>query len=99
MQDDVRFQIDKWDEPAVNECAKRAKRLGIGWGNDTLSTYMDLCATHANGCPMDFKRLSEADDFNFVHDVGGIHRHLDRKTGQLMNHFLPRFTAKVSEPG
>ncbi len=58
--------------------------------------WMDLVACHANGCPLDFERLSDADDFNIAHDVFGIRRHLDRETGQLTDHFLPRYAAKES---
>lgn len=55
---------------------------------------MDLLACHANGCPMDFKMLSKADDFNLVHDICGIRDHLDRSIGKLGGHFLPRCHAR-----
>ncbi len=64
---------------------------------DRQSCVMDLMATHANGCPLRLKCLSEADDFNLAHDVGGIARHLDRNTGKLMDCFLPRFAAPIAE--
>jgi hypothetical protein len=51
---------------------------------------MDLMATHANGCPLDFAKLAGFDDFNLVHDVSGIQRHIDRDTGTLGGCFLPR---------
>lgn len=52
---------------------------------------MDLLACHANGCPMDFLRMSTAPLFDLAHDVLGIEKHIDRKTGHLDNRFLPRF--------
>jgi hypothetical protein len=61
---------------------------------DFLSVQMDLSAAHANGCPLDLESLLAADDLSFAHDVAGISRHIDRNTGKLMGHFLPRF-AKV----
>ncbi len=54
---------------------------------------MDIAATHLNGCPLRLADLLAADDFNFSHDVFGIRRHLDRETGKLTGHFLPRFSA------
>lgn len=57
---------------------------------DPLSLQMDLIACHANGCPLDFQRILDADDFNFAHDVFGISRHINRETGELQNCFLPR---------
>lgn len=57
---------------------------------DRLSTTMDLTACHANGCPLDLAKLAVADNFNLAHDVFGIARHLDRKTGKLRDYFDPR---------
>ena len=57
---------------------------------------MDITAAHANGCPLDLVGLLAADDFNFAHDIGGIQRHIDRETGRLGGHFLPRFALPVS---
>jgi hypothetical protein len=51
---------------------------------------MDVQATHANGCPLDFTKWLSFDDFSFWHDVRGIQRHIDRQSGELRNCFLPR---------
>lgn len=51
---------------------------------------MDLSACHANGCPLDFKRLLAFPDFDFAHDIFGINQRIDRETGQLRNCFVPR---------
>lgn len=56
-----------------------------------LDVLMDITACHCNGCPLDLEKLVCADDFSFVHDVLGIMRHLNRGSGQLNQHFLPRF--------
>lgn len=58
-----------------------------------LCLRMDLAACHANGCPLRLADLLGADDFNLAHDVYGIHRHINRETGKLDGHFLPRFSA------
>lgn len=59
------------------------------FGNDRLTTAMDISACHI-GCPLDLAGLLAADRFNFVHDVAGIIRHINRETGKL-EHFCPRF--------
>lgn len=59
---------------------------------DRVDLMMDLSATHAT-CPLQLANLLEANDFNFGHDIAGIRRHLDRKTGHLKNCFVPRFAA------
>jgi hypothetical protein len=56
-----------------------------------LTWIMDITVTHANGCPLNLAAFLAADDSEFVHDAFGIARHIDRKTGQLGDCFLPRF--------
>jgi hypothetical protein len=56
-----------------------------------LVYLMDVLATHANGCPLDLAALANASDLDLAHDMGGIIRHIDRKTGQLTGCFLPRY--------
>lgn len=72
----------------LSKLALRSLRLHIH--SDKQDAMMDLDACHSNGCPLDFDKLEAFDDFNFTHDVAGIARHLDRRTGKLEDHFLPR---------
>jgi len=58
---------------------------------DRISLLMDLEAVHCNGCPLRLQDLLEADNFNFLHDILGIRRNIDRITGKLRNEFYPRF--------
>lgn len=75
--------------------ASRAQDLGlINERYDRMTCIMDLSACHANGCPLDLEKLENAQDFDFVHDVAGIARHMDRTTGQLTDCFVPRFAAR-----
>lgn len=90
----VSFKISKDDAALVRKIGKRARALGFKRRLSDIE--MDLTACHANGTPMDFARLLEADDFNLMHDVTGIPRHLDFETGKLLHHFLPRFRARVA---
>lgn len=71
---------------------ERAARHGIVL--DPLDIEMDVSATHANGCRLDLQKLLDFDVVNFAHDISGIRRHLDRDTGKLQDHFLPRCIAR-----
>ena len=66
--------------------AKKLRRKGV----DRMSLRMDITAAHANGCALDLRKLLEASDFTFAHDVFGIEDHLDRSTGELLDFFTPR---------
>jgi len=55
-----------------------------------LDLTMDIIACHANGCPLDLGKLHSFPDFDFVHDVSGIHGRIDRRTGKLTSFFVPR---------
>jgi hypothetical protein len=59
---------------------------------DFRDIQMDIIATHLK-CPLSLNQLMDADDGNFVHDIAGIERHLNRQTFQLMDCFVPRFAA------
>ena len=61
-------------------------------GADKLGTVMDITAVH-QVIALDLEGLLNADRGNFVHDVAGIARHLDRETGELTGCFRPRFAA------
>lgn len=89
---EVSFDIPADARPHIRTIVKRAKALGLKFHRQ--SAEMDLCATHANGTPLDFARLAAADDFNLLHDFVGISNHIDRTTGKLTGCFLPRFTAR-----
>lgn len=85
-------QFDAFELPHVKKIVDRAVALfrEVRQPRERLEIHMDIQAVHAR-YPLDLKGLAEADDFNFAHDIGGIARHLDRKTGELRNFFSPRF--------
>lgn len=76
------------ERETVIAIAERAVALTIH--TDAVNCMMDISATHVH-CPLRLDDLLAADDFNFAHDITGINRHLNHETGQLTNHFLPRF--------
>lgn len=91
----VQFTTTGDEAKLIGKIAVRAAKLGMltGW-YDRQTLIMDMTAAHSNGCPIDFERLLSADDFNFAHDVAGIANHIDRETGKLAGHFLPRFSKR-----
>ena len=65
--------------------AARAVKLAHleGIDYDQICCEMDLTAAHANGCRLDLERLLASPDRDFGHDVFGIRRFLDRRTGKI----------------
>ena len=59
---------------------------------DYLALTMDITACHLNGNPLRLAELADADDETFTHDVFGIVRHIDRRTGALKDCFVPRLS-------
>jgi|TARA_R100000544_G_scaffold34719_3_gene21649 hypothetical protein len=95
MANHISFDISPYESDLIVQILDRcpARLIFV----DRMSLHMDLCATHANGNPMDFARLLAADDFNFAHDIAGIQNHLNRNTGKLENFFSPRFSARAKK--
>ena len=91
---EISFDVTDLEMWIIERIVERAARLAedAGCPNlDRLSLTMDLCACHANGCPLKLEELEKADDMDFAHDVFGIRNHMDRNTGKLVGCFLPRF--------
>jgi hypothetical protein len=83
--------IEKIVERAENVGYVRGRKSRSHWYTKTTMT-LDLLAANANGNPMDFERMLATDDLNFLHDVAGIARHMNRETGKFNDFFSPRFT-------
>jgi hypothetical protein len=100
----VSFEIAESDRQLVDEIVQRyaaaySKAMRVEPSKRTLQNLrMDLTATHANGCPMDFAKLLATDNFTFGHDISGIDRHIDRSSGKLLNCFLPRCAKREPWP-
>lgn len=79
----------------IGKIADRAVSL---YANADVRVYrqdvlMDITAVHFGPCKLRLEDLLAADDFNFIHDIIGINRHLDRVTFKLGSCFVPRFAA------
>ncbi|WP_368370240.1 DUF6874 family protein [Acetobacter persici] len=96
----VKFDATPAEMRIIKRISRRAAVLlrhrgtAQNYGVIRRSVIMHLNAVHSNGCRIDFERLVKADDFNLLHDVVGIARHIDPETGRLTQCFLPRFAQR-----
>jgi len=91
MNSTVQFKVSLEDDNVIRAIVDRAAQTFQGKINK-MGLTMDITACHANGNPLRLDDFLAASPFDFAHDVFGIQDHLDRKTGQLINCFLPRFS-------
>jgi hypothetical protein len=92
----VRFATkSKKEMDLILKIAERAFKMTVFSGIEKVCLMMDISACHCNGNPLDLEKLLIADDFNFCHDVAGIHRHISRTTGMLFDGFSPRCSLPV----
>jgi len=92
----INWDVSLKDAGTISKIVKRAWPHVKSVYKSTLDLNMDITATHANGNPLRLQDLLESDDFNFSHDIIGIARHLDRRTGKLIGFFVPRFSKPIS---
>lgn len=92
----VSFDVSDSDSKTIKAIADRAAAMAIEEqiDYDRIQIQMDVTATHANGCRLRLLELLKAADFDFAHDVFGIRRHLNRATGDLGDHFVPRYAVQ-----
>ena len=87
----VLFKTNKKERVLIRKIVDRAaKLLSLQNEQKLITIEMDITAAHCNGNPLDLKKLLGFNDENFLHDVAGIFRHIDRESGALMNFFSPR---------
>ncbi|QHJ75934.1 MAG: hypothetical protein [Caudoviricetes sp.] len=83
------------EDDLIEQILDRAEYLGLIADNrERFERLKDLKITNANGCPLDFKRWLEADDFDFSEDFFGIFAAIDHWSGKLLPFFWPRFAKK-----
>jgi hypothetical protein len=93
----ISFRVTEYDSKAIRDIARRAAAFAMRHDiqYDFQTAMMDITAVHANGTPLRLDDLLAFPDFDFAHDVFGIRRHLDRETGKLGGHFIPRCARRV----
>ena len=68
----------------IDSILDRTDKHRLLW-KDKITLFMDL-----DNADLDWGLLDSFDDDNFYHDIIGIQNNMNRKTGQLDQHFLPR---------
>lgn len=83
------FDCSKADASLIDRIADRAlcDYPDQGPKHDLV---MDLTACHCNGTPLDLRKLLKASEADFGHDVFGIRKYLNRRTGDMKDGFSPR---------
>jgi len=78
------------DYENLKKILDRASDFNPVFKTDRTGLMMDLEFTNET-IPLDFERLANADDGNFIHDVAGIYKHFDRATKTMGDLFVPRY--------
>lgn len=86
----INWNVSKADHDLIVQIAERVAKITDNYPDTKAALIMDLTATHANGTPLDLPKLLAAEPFDFTHDIFGIRRHINRKTGKLEGCFMPR---------
>lgn len=89
-------ELDDEEVKLIHQIAKRGAEYAFAHGREDIGLMdltMSTAAAHVT-TGLDLERLLSADQENFVHDVFGINRYVDRETGELRDNFLPRFSAR-----
>ena len=94
--------LTKDDIRLIHAIAERAAELYVRLGFlDRTSVRFarfgiahEIMTVHREIVPLRLQEFLDADDGNFAHDIGGIHRHLDNADKpRLKDCFLPRFSS------
>lgn len=90
------YVASKEDARAIDQIVARALESFTDYPLPHVKMHLefDLTLCHANGCPLKLRELLTAEDEGFWHDLDGIAQHLDRRTGELGECFVPRFAVK-----
>ena len=86
-------KVSKDDFELASKIANRAIQELSTDTDNKQGLVMDIIAVHVSGCKLKLQALLDADLGDFLHDVCGINKHLDRETGKLQDYFLPRYSA------
>lgn len=89
---EINFDVSSYDAAVIDAISDRVYSRVSNCYRTRLELVMDITATHANGNPLRLDDMLIGSDMDLLHDVYGIHRHLDRRTGKLGGFFVPRFS-------
>lgn len=86
------FTGNKHEADLIHSIARKASALALHHNIDypILDATMDITACHVNGMPLELEKLKAAPTLDFMHDVFGIRKNINRITGTIENCFVPR---------
>jgi hypothetical protein len=82
-------KISKADYALIDKIVDRALQLEYIELGEKQSLEMDIAAAHLHK-PLRLEELLRAPRADFGHDVHGIRAYIDRETGAMTEHFVPR---------
>lgn len=91
----INWKLDDATSASIDRVIDLAIKRKIISAEEKQNYAMDLTACHNSGCRLDFAKLLDFDGFSMAHDLYGINRHIDRRSGKLRNCFLPRCAART----
>ncbi len=99
MAKKTKHPMDGSRDTEMNIIGQIADRAGMLYAKhsariERLDTLLDVMAVHQRIQPLRLADLLAADDLNFIHDITGINRHLDRDNYRLNDGFSPRFSLR-----
>ncbi len=91
------LRTDATTNNVITDILRRARSV-LRSGFDGLTLSMDLTAAHNRG-HVDLRRLLAFGVGDFSHDIVGISKNIDRRTGDMLHSFLPRsYRKRTDEP-
>lgn len=77
----------------IAQIVKRVFKEMPDYPDSKTTLIIDIEKCHDDNYPLDLEGLLKADAWNFLHDILGIRRHMNRETGKIENCFVPRYVA------
>lgn len=81
--------VSEGDMRLIVKIVERAKRRAYCVMHNWQTLDMDINAAHLD-TELDLEKLLESPLADFLHDLGGIQRFINRRTGELEKGFCPR---------
>lgn len=87
----MKRQLMLRDHRLISKIGHRAAELYKLYGINSEPAIDFMLDIERMECDLDLQALLDADEANFLHDIGGIRRHLNHQTGELQDCFWPRY--------
>jgi hypothetical protein len=92
---ELRLDIPAEDADYIVAIVERAERAGCVDKTDRMRHLLDLTVCHANGTSLDLAAMLTGPILDVDHDLTGLRRHMNRRTGAMEDLFQPRFAVQA----